>query len=251
MLYCDTNTQNNFHCTHRVSSTSQWPQLLYSGPSRIPHHLPDLFRISPRVWIHHPSPIPNNEATTIFINLFSAFSWFTMPVLEGNGTSEKSSAMLFSRVKGPQSPWRNTVSRTILLTLSKASTTRLEILFFTCLSLTMLGTYICLTSPLLAISSVVLNLGLLFLLWPKGETQLFSSTRSTWARYKTVFLELCARLHTVRGALPVCQDPGDELLIQRHACAAAWASDHFHLEGWSHSLCCNRDLPSYWPPWHL
>ena len=59
----------------------------------------------------------------------------------------------------------------------------------------MLGTYLGLTSPPLLISLVVLSLGLLLLLWPKGEAQLFPATRSTWARYKTVFLELCALIY--------------------------------------------------------
>lgn len=65
----------------------------------------------------------------------------------------------------------------------------------------MLGTYLGLTSPPLTISLVVLSLGLLLLLWPRGEAQLFSATRTTWARYKTVFLELCALVYIVCVAL--------------------------------------------------
>ena len=90
-----------------------------------------------------------------------------------------------------------------LLTLSKASTAHLEVLFFTCLSLTMLGTYLGLTSPLLVTSLVVLSSMLLLLLWPRGEAQLFSATRSTCARYKTVFLELCALIYILCAAISI------------------------------------------------
>ena len=65
----------------------------------------------------------------------------------------------------------------------------------------MLGTYLDLTSPPLTTSLVVLSLGLLLLLWPRGEAQLFSATRTTWARYKTMFLELCALVYIVCVAL--------------------------------------------------
>ena len=65
----------------------------------------------------------------------------------------------------------------------------------------MLATYLGLTSPPLVITLVVLSLGLLLLLWPKGEAQLFSATRSTWARYKTVFLELCALVYILCAGL--------------------------------------------------
>lgn len=98
---------------------------------------------------------------------------------DGNGMSEKSFAMSFLR----------------------ASTTQLEILFFTCLSLTMFGTYLGLTSPHLAIPLVVLSLGLLLLLWPKDEAHYFSATHSTSARYKTMFLELCALIYILCAAL--------------------------------------------------
>lgn len=98
---------------------------------------------------------------------------------DGNGTLEKSSAMSFPR----------------------ASASRFEALFFTSLSLTILGTYLGLTSPPLAISLVVLSLGLLLLLWPKGEAHIFPATRSTCARYKTVFLELCALVYILCAAL--------------------------------------------------
>ena len=83
------------------------------------------------------------------------------------------------------------------LTLSKASTASLEVLFFTCLSLTIIGTYLGLTSPPLVTSLVVLSSGLLILLWPKEEAQMFSATRSTCARYETVLLELCALIYIV------------------------------------------------------
>lgn len=65
----------------------------------------------------------------------------------------------------------------------------------------MLGTYLGLTSPPLVWALVALSLGLLLLLWPKGEAQLFSATRSTCARYKTVFLELCALVYILCAAL--------------------------------------------------
>ena len=65
----------------------------------------------------------------------------------------------------------------------------------------MLATYLGLTSPPLVITLVVLSLGLLLLLWPKGEAQLFSATRSTCARYKTVFLELCALVYILCAGL--------------------------------------------------
>ena len=41
------------------------------------------------------------------------------------------------------------------------------------------------------------------MLWPKGEAQLFSATRSTCARYKTVFLELCALIYIVCAAVSI------------------------------------------------
>ena len=65
----------------------------------------------------------------------------------------------------------------------------------------MLGSYLGLTSPPLTISLVVLSLGLLLLLWPRGEAQLFSATRSTYTRYKTVILELYALVYIVCVAL--------------------------------------------------
>lgn len=65
----------------------------------------------------------------------------------------------------------------------------------------MLGNYFGLTSPPLAVSLVVLSMGLLLLLWPRGEAQLFSATRSTCARYKTIFLELCALVYILCAVL--------------------------------------------------
>lgn len=65
----------------------------------------------------------------------------------------------------------------------------------------MLGTYLGLTSPPLVWALVALSFGLLLLLWPKDEAQLFSATRSTCARYKTVFLELCALVYILCAAL--------------------------------------------------
>ena len=96
-----------------------------------------------------------------------------------------------------------TESKSHLLMLSKASTACLEALFFTCLSLAIIGTYLGLTSPLLVTSLVVLSSGLVLLLWPRGEAQLFSATRSTCARYKTVFLELCALIYIVCAAISI------------------------------------------------
>ena len=100
-------------------------------------------------------------------------------------------------------PEMRTGSESHLLTLSKASTARLEALFFTCLSLAIFGTYLGLTSPLLVTSLIILSSGLVLLLWPKGEAQLFSATRSTCARYKTVFLELCALIYIVCAAISI------------------------------------------------
>ena len=118
----------------------------------------------------------------------------------------------------------------------------------------MLGTYICLTSPPLAISLVVLSLGLLLLLWPKGETQLFSSTRSTWARYKTVFLELCALVYILCAALSLYarvqarnfRSNGTLVLLREQAITSIWKVDLIacaaivisHLTG--HHDICNR-----------
>lgn len=65
----------------------------------------------------------------------------------------------------------------------------------------MLGTCLGVTSPPVVISLVVLSLGLLLLLWPKGETRLFSATRSTCARYQTTFLELCALVYIMCAAI--------------------------------------------------
>ena len=67
----------------------------------------------------------------------------------------------------------------------------------------MLGTYLGLTSPPLVTSLVVLSLGLLLLLWPRAEAQFFSATRSTCARYKTVFLELCALIYILCAAISI------------------------------------------------
>ena len=73
--------------------------------------------------------------------------------------------------------------------------------FFTCLSLTILGTYLGLTYPPFVISLVLLSLGLLLLLWPKGEAHFFPATRSTWARHETSFVELCALVYILSAAL--------------------------------------------------
>ena len=100
-------------------------------------------------------------------------------------------------------PEMKTGSKNHPLTLSKASTARLEVLFFTCLLLAMLGTYLGLTSSPLVTSLVVLSLGLMLLLWPRGEAQFFSATRSTCARYKTVFLELCALIYILCAAISI------------------------------------------------
>ena len=47
----------------------------------------------------------------------------------------------------------------------------------------------------------MLSLALLLLLWPKGEAQLFSATRSTCARYETALLELYALVYILCAAL--------------------------------------------------
>lgn len=65
----------------------------------------------------------------------------------------------------------------------------------------MLGTSLSLTSPPLAISLVALSLGLLLLLWPRGDAQFLSATRTTCAEYKTMFLELCALVYILCAAL--------------------------------------------------
>ena len=91
-----------------------------------------------------------------------------------------------------------------MLTVSKAlvaSTVPLEILFFTCLLLSILGTYLDLPWPPLAILLVALSVGLLLLLWPKGESQTFAATRSAYARYKVMLLELCALVYIMCAAL--------------------------------------------------
>ena len=91
-----------------------------------------------------------------------------------------------------------------MLTVSKAlvaSTAPLEILFFTCLFLSMLGTYLDLPCPPLAICLVALSVGLFLLLWPKGESKTFAATRSTYARYEVMLLELCALVYIMCAAL--------------------------------------------------
>ena len=70
-----------------------------------------------------------------------------------------------------------------------------EVLFFTCLSFTILGIYLGHTSPLLVISLVVLSLGLLLLLWPEGITL------ATCSRYKTGIFQLCVLVYIVCAAL--------------------------------------------------
>jgi hypothetical protein len=47
------------------------------------------------------------------------------------------------------------------------------------------------------------SFALLWLLWPKGEILLFSATRSTCAKYKAMFLELCALVYIVGAVLSV------------------------------------------------
>ena len=46
-----------------------------------------------------------------------------------------------------------------------------------------------------------MSFALLLLLWPRGQAQLFSYTRSTYARYKTIFLELCAMVYIACAVL--------------------------------------------------
>lgn len=116
----------------------------------------------------------------------------------------------------------------------------------------MLGTYLGLTSPPLTISLVVLSLGLLLLLWPRGEAQLFSATRSTCARYKTVFLELCALVYIVCVALSLYarfqarnfRSNAMLVLLREQAITSIWKIDFIacaaimvsHLTG-HHDIC--------------
>lgn len=76
-----------------------------------------------------------------------------------------------------------------------------EVLFFTCLFLSILGTYFDLLYPPFAISLVALSIGLLLLLWPKGESQTIAAPRSIYARYKVMLLELCALVFIMGVAL--------------------------------------------------
>ena len=63
------------------------------------------------------------------------------------------------------------------------------------MSLTLLGAYLGLATPLFALGQAVLSFALLLLLWPRGQAQFFSYTRSTYTKYKTIFLELCALVY--------------------------------------------------------
>ena len=142
-----------------------------------------------------------------------------------------------------------------MLTVSKAlvaSTVPLEILFFTCLFLSMLGTYLDLPCPPLAISLVALSVGLLLLLWPKGESQTFAATRSTYARYKVMLLELCALVYIMCAALSLYarfrarnfRSSAMFVLLREQAITSIWSIDLIacaaivvsHLTG-HHDIC--------------
>ena len=113
----------------------------------------------------------------------------------------------------------------------------------------MLGTYLGLTSNPLAISLVSLSLGLLLLLWPKGEAQLFSATHSTSARYKTTFLELCALVYILCAALSLyarlqARSFRSSVMLREQAITSIWKVDLIacaaivisHLTG-HHDIC--------------
>lgn len=115
----------------------------------------------------------------------------------------------------------------------KTSTARLEAAFFSSLSFTILTSYYGFTSPPFALSLVVLSFGLLLLLWPKGKTQLFSHARSTCARYKSNFLELCAVVYILCASVSLYERirAGDFrsdialMLLREQAITAMWKTD--------------------------
>ena len=142
-----------------------------------------------------------------------------------------------------------------MLTVSKAlvaSTAPLEILFFTCLFLSMLGTYLDLPCPPLAICLVALSVGLLLLLWPKGESQTFAATRSAYAKYKVMLLELCALVYIMCAALSLYarfrarnfRSSAMLVLLREQAITSIWSIDLIacaaivvsHLTG-HHDIC--------------
>ena len=143
----------------------------------------------------------------------------------------------------------------MMLTVSKAlvvSTAPLEILFFTCLFLSMLGTYLDLPCPPLAICLVALSVGLFLLLWPKGESQIFAATRSTYARYEVMLLELCALVYIMCAALSLYarirarnfRSSAMVMLLREQAITSIWSIDLIacaaivvsHLTG-HHDIC--------------
>lgn len=142
-----------------------------------------------------------------------------------------------------------------MLTVSKAlaaSSAPLEILFFTCLFLSILGTYLDLPCPPLATSLVAFSVGLLLLVWPKGESQTFAATRSAYAKHKVMLLELCALVYIMCAALSLYarfragnfRSSAMFVLLREQAITSIWSIDLIacaaivvsHLTG-HHDIC--------------
>ena len=142
----------------------------------------------------------------------------------------------------------------------------MEVVFFAFLSLTLLGAYCGLATPLFALGQAVLSFALLLLLWPRGQAQLFSYTRSTYARYKTIFLELCAMVYIACATLSLfarirAKDYSSEvalILLRKQAittigkldlaaCLAILAS---HITG-HHDICNRIHRRVLWLCWSL
>ena len=153
-----------------------------------------------------------------------------------------------------------------LTDLHQASTTALEAVFFISLSLTLLGSYYGLATPSFAIGQAVLSFALLLLLWPRGSAQLSFCTRSTYAKYKTIFLEFCALVYIACAALSLvarvrAKDYSSEVLLillrkqaittigklDLAACLAILAS---HTTG-HHDICNRIHRRVLWLCWSL
>ena len=138
--------------------------------------------------------------------------------------------------------------------------------FFASLSLTLLGSYYGLSTPSFALGQAVLSFALLLLLRPRGSAQLFYCTRSTYARYKTTFLELCALVYIACAALSLvarvrAKDYSSEVLLillrkqaittigklDLAACLAILAS---HITG-HHDICNRIHRRILWLCWSL
>lgn len=134
------------------------------------------------------------------------------------------------------------------------------------LSLTLLGSYYGLTTPSFALSQAVLSFALLLLLWPRSSAQLFVCTRSTYAKYKTIFLEFCALVYIACAALSLvarvrAKDYSSEVLLillrkqaittigklDLAACLAILAS---HTTG-HHDICNRIHRRVLWLCWSL